>query len=157
MPQTLPPIPRRVRWARVATLVAALMLIGIMVRARCEQMERHGQQALDHGLDALAATLLRGEDRLADAEQAFGAAARESLSDPYPLFCLSAVGELRESRRDPAAAGADGWPTAMTQLSAGRLSEARSLISTLAESAADPGQARRAALYVRLIDDLAGR
>ena len=135
------------RWLTTSVLVA----LGVFVFwQRCDQMRDHADENLDRGLNAWTSALSTETPDLGAAEQAFEEAARHSVSASFPLFCLSAIEEVRGQKTYDVPPSED-WIRAVEALGAGDLETASELFE------AREAQNERAALYVRLIDELEQR
>lgn len=126
------------------------MLGVFVVVKRCDQMRDRADEHLEHGLQAWAAALDSVDPDLNEAERAFEEAARHSMSSAYPLFCLSAVEEVRGQRKYDVPPSED-WVRAIEVLAAGEPENALELFERFV------GDNERAALYVRLIGELIER
>lgn len=144
-------IPGYVRVARVLA-IALLVALGLLVlRARCRQVSHQREAVTAEAVSRLAGAIARGES-LAGAEAAFEAAVHGGVGDPYPLFCLSAVREMR-GQPPPLLERPAGWPEAVAMVADGRLDEAQVAFERFTgEPFAE--MAPRASFYLRLIEDL---
>jgi hypothetical protein len=137
--------------ARVLVIVLLVALGFLVLRARCRQVSHQRAAVTAEAVSRLAGAIARSED-LASAEAAFEAAVHGSVGDPYPIFCLSAVREMR-GQAPPLLERPAGWPEAVAMLADGRLDEAQAAFERFA---GEPGSeiAPRASFYLRLIEDL---
>lgn len=142
-------LPRRLHAQRTVFFVLVLILLALVLRARCLQVNAQRDDRVAAGVAALARAIREGAD-LSPAREIFEAAAEMGAGDPFPSFCVSAVDELSYVWWPPDAP--DGWSAAVDALRIGQLPTAEATFRDVAEGRSP--YAERARYYVRLIEEI---